>query len=140
VRPTRLPDPRQQKLWPDWLHHCFITNRQVPLLAADVGHRRHAQIEQVIRDLKDQALAHFPFGIYDAWRRVRPNLAHWTGLIGHPNQAVETARAQRRRLLAIPGRLSRTARRWTLRLPTRWRWAADFLDALTKLRSLPRRT
>jgi hypothetical protein len=46
-------------LWPDWRHHCFATNRTVPLLTADIDHRDHATIELVIRDLKDQALAHF---------------------------------------------------------------------------------
>jgi hypothetical protein len=66
VRRTRLSDPEQLALWPNWRHHCFLTNRTVPLETADIDHRDHAQIEQVIRDLKDQALAHFPSGVYSA--------------------------------------------------------------------------
>ena len=146
VRRTRLTDPKQLALWPDWRHHCFITNRQVPLLVADVDHRDHAQIEQVIRDLKDQALAHFPSGNYSAnsaWTVIGAlahNLARWTSLIAHPNRTVQTAHTRRRQLLQIPGRLVRTARRWTLRLPARWPWAQDFQDALTQIRALPHRT
>jgi len=146
VRRTRLTDPQQLALWPDWRHHCFITNRHIPILVADIDHRDHAQIEQIIRDLKDQALKHFPSGNYSAnsaWTVIAAlahNLARWAGLIGHPNQTVQTARTRRRQLLQIPGRLVRTARKWTLRLPARWPWAADFLDALTRIRSLPHQT
>jgi hypothetical protein len=68
------------------------------------------------------------------------NLARWTSLIAHPNRTVQTARTRRRQLLQIPGRLVRTARQWTLRLPARWPWAQDFLHALTRIRSLPLRT
>jgi Transposase DDE domain group 1 len=65
VRRTRLIGA-QAELFPDWRHHCFATNRTVPTLAADVDHRDHAQIELVIRDLKDQALVHFPSGQFNA--------------------------------------------------------------------------
>jgi hypothetical protein len=61
VRRTRLVGAQAQ-LFPDWRHHAFATNRTVPTLVADVDHRDHAQIELAIRDLKDQALAHFPSG------------------------------------------------------------------------------
>jgi hypothetical protein len=145
VRRTRLTDPKQIALWPDWRHHCFITNREIPLLTADTDHRDHAQIEQVIRDLKAQALAHFPSGIYSAnsaWTVIGAlahNLARWSTLIAHPNRPVQTARTRRRQLLQIPGRLVHSARRWTLRLPARWPWASDFLQALTTIRALPLR-
>lgn len=145
VRRTRLTDPEQLALWPDWRHHCFLTNRQVPLLTADIDHRDHAQIELVIRDLKDQALAHFPSGIYpanSAWTviaAIAHNLARWASLIAHPNRPVQTAATRRRQLLQIPGRIVTTARRWILRLPARWPWARDFLHALTQIRALPLR-
>jgi hypothetical protein len=126
VRRTRLTAPEQLALWPDWRHHCFITNRDIPLLVADLDYRDHAQIEQVIRDLKDQALAHFPSGNYSAnsaWTviaAIAHNLDRWTSLIAHPERTVQTAHARRRQLLQIPGRLVRTHRKWTLRLPARW--------------------
>ena len=46
-------------------------------------------------------------------------------------------RALRRRLLAVPGRLTRHARGWTLHLPARWPWHCDYISALTRTRALP---
>ena len=144
VRRTRLSDPDQLKLWPDWRHHAFVTNRTCPsALVADIDHRHHATIEQVIRDLKDQALAHFPTGKFAAnmaWTviaAIAHNLARWTSLIGQPTATVQTASTRRRQLLQIPGRIVRTARVWTLRLPARWPWQAEFLAVLSRLRALP---
>ncbi|MBA2576399.1 MAG: transposase [Euzebyaceae bacterium] len=48
------------------------------------------------------------------------------------------AKTLRRKLLIIPGRLTRTARRQTLHLPTGWPWAEQFLTALRQLRGLPK--
>ena len=56
----------QAELFTDWRHHAFITNRTEPIHEVDAEHRQHAQVELVIRDLKDQALAHFPSGHYSA--------------------------------------------------------------------------
>jgi hypothetical protein len=50
---------------------------------------------------------------------------------------VRAARTLRRRLLSIPGRLTRHARGWTLHLPARWPWHGDYLDALNRIRALP---
>ena len=47
------------------------------------------------------------------------------------------AKTLRRRLLALPGRLTRSARRRLLHLPAGWPWAAQFLHALARLRALP---
>jgi hypothetical protein len=60
------------------------------------------------------------------------NLARWSTLIGLPNRPVQTTAARRRQLLRIPGRLVRTARRWTLLLPARWPWQTDFLTSWTR--------
>jgi hypothetical protein len=145
VRRTRLVGDQAQ-LWPDWRYHAFVTNRTVPLLTADIDHRDHANVELVIRDLKDQALAHFPSGrmhANSAWTVIAAlahNLARWTTLIGLPTAPVQTAQVRRRRLLQIPGRLTRTSRQWTLRLPARWPWKTDFLTVLDALRALPART
>jgi hypothetical protein len=145
VRRTRLVG-EQAELWPDWRHHCFATNRTVPLLVADVDHRDHATIELAIRDLKDQALAHFPSGqmhANSAWTVIAAlahNLGRWTTLIGLPTRPVQTARARRRHLLQIPARLTRTSRQWTLRMPARWPWQHDFTTVLDAIRALPART
>jgi hypothetical protein len=65
VRRTRLVGP-QADLWPDWRHFAFITNRTEPLAVIEAEHRQHAVVELAIRDLKDQALAHFPSGRFSA--------------------------------------------------------------------------
>jgi hypothetical protein len=65
VRRTRLVGA-QAELWPDWRHFAFITNRTEPLEVVEAEHRQHAVVELAIRDLKDQALAHFPSGKFNA--------------------------------------------------------------------------
>jgi hypothetical protein len=142
VRRTRLIGP-QAELWPDWRHFSFLTNRTHALEVVEAEHRQHAVVELAIRDLKDQALAHFPSGHFNAnsaWTVIAciaHNLTRWTTLIGLPGQTVRVARTLRRRLLQIPGRLTRTSRQWTLHLPARWPWQHDFIRALARIRALP---
>ncbi len=67
------------------------------------------------------------------------NLGRWITQIGLPDQPVQTARSRRRQLLAIPARLTRTSRQWTLRMPARWPWQNDFTTILDAIRALPAR-
>jgi hypothetical protein len=142
VRRTRLLGA-QAELWPDWRYFCFITNRTDEIAVVEAEHRDHAVVEQVIADLKDQALAHFPSGHFNAnsaWTVLAclaHNLLRWTQLLGLPDTTVRAARTLRRRLLAIPGRLTRHARGWALHLPARWPWHGDFEAALARIRALP---
>ncbi len=142
VRRTRLIGP-QAELWPDWRYFPFITNRTEPLELVEAEHRQHAVIELAIRDLKDQALAHFPSGRFNAnaaWTVIAclaHNLLRWTSVLGLPQTTIRAARTIRRRLLAAPGQLTTSARRWTLHLPARWPWQHDFIRALTRIRALP---
>jgi hypothetical protein len=142
VRRTRLVGP-QAELWPDWRHFCFITNRDENIAIVEAEHREHAVVEQVIADLKDQALQHFPSGHFNAnaaWTvlaALAHNLLRWTQLLGLPDMTVRAARTLRRRLLGIPGRLTRHARGWTLHLPARWPWHGDYISALNAIRALP---
>lgn len=142
VRRTRLIGD-QAELWPDWRHFAFLTNRTEELETVEAEHRQHAVVELAIRDLKDQALAHFPSGKFlanAAWTVIAAlahNLLKWTTLIGQPDTIVPTARTLRRQLLTVPGRITRTARRVTLRMPARWPWETQFLTALERLRAMP---
>jgi Transposase DDE domain group 1 len=142
VRRTRLIGA-QAELWPDWRYFPFLTNRTEKIEVVEAEHRQHAVVELAIRDLKDQALQHFPSGVFaanSAWTVIAciaHNLTRWTTLIGLPGQTVRAARTLRRRLLQIPGRLTRTARQWTLHLPARWPWQHDFIRALARIRALP---
>ncbi len=142
IRRTRLVGD-QAELWPDWRCFAFLTNRTDALEVVEAEHRQHAVVELAIRDLKDQALAHFPSGKFyanAAWTVIAAlahNLLRWTHLIALPGQTIRAARTLRRRLLTIPGRLTRSARKTTLRMPARWPWAHDFLTALDRIRALP---
>ncbi|HEU5356408.1 MAG TPA: IS1380 family transposase [Actinocrinis sp.] len=143
VRRTRLLG-EQAELWPDWRHFPFLTNRSDDIALVEAEHREHAVVEQVIADLKDQALAHFPSGHFNAngaWTVLAclaHNLLRWTQLVGLPDTTVRAARTLRRRLITLPGRLARHARGWTLHLPARWPWQGDFEAALARIRALPR--
>jgi hypothetical protein len=145
VRRTRLLGA-QAELWPDWRHFAFLTNRDEEITLVEAEHRDHAVVEQVIADLKDQALAHFPSGDFNAngaWTvlaALAHNLLRWTQLLGLPNTTVRAARTLRRRLLGIPGRLTRHARGWTLHLPAGWPWHGDYVNALNRIRALPATT
>jgi hypothetical protein len=134
---------RQGELLPTWQHYPFATNRTDPLAVVEAEHRQHAVVELAIRDLKDQALAHFPSGKFTAnaaWTVIAAlahNLLRWTAILGQPGHTICAARTFRRRMLTLPGRLTRTARRWTLHLPARWPWRDAFTEALTRIRALP---
>ncbi len=142
VRRTRLLGA-QAELWPDWRHFALITNRTEDIAIVEAEHREHAVVEQVIADLKDQALAHFPSGHFHAngaWTvlaALAHNMLRWTQLLGLPDTTIRAARTLRRRLLSVPGRLTRHGRGWTLHLPARWPWQGDHINALNRIRALP---
>jgi hypothetical protein len=141
VRRVRTLD-RQGELLPSWELFPFATNRTDDLATVEAEHRQHAVVELAIRDLKDQALAHFPSGRFfanAAWTVIAclaHNLLRWTSVLGLPGLTIRAARTLRRRLLALPGRLTRTARRWTLHLAARWPWQHAFAEALTRIRAI----
>jgi hypothetical protein len=67
VRRTRLTNTTQAQLWPDWRHHAFVTDNDLPVIEADEFHRDHARVELAIRDLKEGAgLEHCPSGRFFA--------------------------------------------------------------------------
>ncbi|MEX1173685.1 MAG: IS1380 family transposase [Chloroflexota bacterium] len=123
--------------------HAFITDRDGETLVLEADHRRHAEIENAIRDLKyGLGLNHLPSGKFaanGAWLAVQVvahNLARWTARLGL-GAGIVTAKTLRRRLFGLVGRLTRSARRVTLHLPTSWPWAGEFLAALARLRAIP---
>jgi Transposase DDE domain group 1 len=145
VRRTRLNDPDQAQLWPDWRYHAFITNLDLPVIDVDQFHRQHATIELAIRDLKDGAgLEHCPSGRFfanAAWLScavLAHNLCRWTARLGgvHPNTQLTVTRTIRNQLFGLPGRLVNRSGRPVLRLPARWPWATTFHTALDQIRSL----
>ena len=143
VRRTRLVGA-QAELFPDWRYHAFITDRPEPLAQVEQDHRRHAQIELAIRDLKEgSGLNHAPSGRFfanAAWLLISSlahNLVRWIARLGLQERGPIVAQTIRRRYLTLPGRITRSARRSTLHLPARWPWRERFTQALTHLRAIP---
>ena len=107
---------KQGELLPSWKHFPFATNQSDALAIVEAEHRQHAVVELAIRDLKDQALAHLPSGKFcanAAWTVIAAlahNLLRWTSVLGLPGHTIRAARTLRRRLLTMPGRLTKTAR------------------------------
>ena len=143
VRRVRPTPGSQLALFASYGYHAFITDREGDTLQLEADHRRHAEVENAIRDLKYRVgLNHLPSGRFAAnaaWMAVQVlahNLARWTARIGLGEKVV-TTRTLRRRFFALAGRLTRSARRLTLHLPQHWPWGNRFCEALARLRSLP---
>ena len=127
--PTHVQRTAQGELFRVWRHHVVFTDSPLPMLKAERDHRRHAIIEQVIADLKNSALAHLPSGHFaanSAWLVLAAmafNLTRAIGALASAFHAKAATATIRRQLIAVAARVTRSARRSTLRLPTAWPWA-----------------
>lgn len=143
VRRTRLTDQAQRRLWPDWRHHAFITNRtDLTAIEADQFHREHAVVELAIRDLKEGAgLEHLPSGHYHAnaaWLAcavLAHNIGCWTTTLSELPRV--THRTRRTRIISLPATIVNHAGTMHLRLPARWPWTDQFHTMLDTIRALP---
>ncbi len=143
VRRVKPTPGSQLALFTTYSYHAFITDRDGETLDLEADHRRHAEIENAIRDLKyGVGLNHLPSGRFPAnaaWLAIQVlahNLARWTARIGLGEQLM-TTKTLRRRFFSLPGRITRKARRLTLHLPQGWPWQNQFNSALARLRALP---
>jgi hypothetical protein len=143
VRRVRPTPGSQLSFFTLYDYHAFITDREGGTLELEADHRRHAEVENAIRDLKyGVGLNHLPSGRFaanGAWLAVQVmahNVARWIARIGL-GEGIVTTRTLRRRLFGLPGRLTRSARLVTLHLPARWPWAEAFERALARLRAIP---
>ena len=125
VRRVKPTPGSQLALFARYSYHAFITDRDGETLELEADHRRHAEVENAIRDLKyGVGLNHMPsarFAANGAWLAVQVmahNLARWTARIGLGERTVIT-KTLRRRVFALVGRITRSARRLTLHLPRR---------------------
>jgi Transposase DDE domain group 1 len=141
VRRTPLTDAQarnrgQDPLFAVYDYHPMITDRTGDIVEVEADHRRHAEVELTIRDLKhDMGINHFPtksFGGNAAWlilNTIAHNLTRWATRLGLQTPTVMTKKI-RRRIYNVTGRLA-------LRLPRRWPWAGQITAALERLRALP---
>lgn len=142
VRRVKPTPGTQQALFHTYTYHAFITDRTGDTVELEADHRRHAVVEDAIRDLKyGVGLNHFPsgkFGANAAWlglNVIAHNLARWVSRLGFEESLIATD-TLRRQHLRCPARISRSARTVTLHYPTRWPWAKQFTDSLARLRNL----
>ncbi|MEX1156984.1 MAG: transposase [Chloroflexota bacterium] len=142
VRPT--PSIQLDLFGVSYTYHPFITDRDGETLALEADHRRHVEIENAIKNLKcGVGLNHLPSGRFAAnaawlgFQVLAHNLAAWVAILGlsHP---LLTTKTLRRRFFALAGRITRSARRLTLHLPTHWPWQLDFDWVLARLQAVPR--
>ena len=110
VRRVKPAPGSQLALFASYSYHGFITDRDGDTLELEADHRRHAEIENAIRDLKyGVGLNHLPSGRFAAnaaWLAVQVmahNLARWTARIGLGEQIV-TTKTLRRRFFSLAGR------------------------------------
>ena len=143
IRRVKPTPGSQLALFATYSYHAFITDRDGDTLDLEADHRRHAEIENAIRDLKyGVGLNHLPSGRFPAnaaWLAVQiiaHNLARWTTRIGL-GEPVATTKTLRRRFFSLAGRITRKARRLTLHLVQDWPWQNQFSSALARLRALP---
>ena len=136
VRRVKPTPGSQLALFATYSYHAFITDRDGDTLTLEADHRRHAEIENAIRDLKyGVGLNHLPSGRFPAnaaWLAIQVmahNLARWTSRIGLDEPGT-TTKTLRRRFFSLAGRI-------TLHLPQGWPWQNQFSSALARLRALP---
>ncbi|MEZ5185156.1 MAG: IS1380 family transposase [Candidatus Nanopelagicales bacterium] len=126
--PERNHTKRQDPLFPAWRYHALFTDNPDPLVAAESTHRGHAIIEQVIADLKNSALAHLPSGRFAAnaaWlvcAAIAFNLTRALGVLAGGTLTKATTATIRTRIINLPARIARSARKLRLRLPRDWTW------------------
>lgn len=123
----------QDPLFPLFRYHAIFTDNPADLITAEAQHRGHAIIEQVIADLKHSALAHLPSGRFTAnaaWlvaAAIAFNLTRALGVTAAGRLAKATTATVRAKIINIPARIARSARRLRLHLPANWLWATSWL-------------
>lgn len=124
--------------------HAFFTTSDLDTVTADKTHRQHAIIEQVNADLKDSALAHLPSGIFTAnaaWlvlATIAFNLSRAVGTLTGAELGKARSGTIRRKLIQVPARISTSARKLVLHLPSSWPWEAGWQTLFTTACGPPR--
>lgn len=126
-------------------HTAFITDQGGDDIAAlELRHRRRARVEDAIRVGKETGMRSMPFASFahnEAWLEVSliaQAILRWNALLClEGDLALAEPKRVRQRLLHVAGRIVRSSRRTTLRLPRSWPWADALVAAFARLRALP---
>ncbi|HUO37745.1 MAG TPA: IS1380 family transposase [Mycobacterium sp.] len=128
-----------------WRYQAFVTNTATGQLAfLEARHRAHARVEDRIRHAKDTGLGRFPsreFAINTAWLSavaIAADLTAWLRLLALTGPLAKAEpKALRYRLLHVPARLTRSARRRHLRIPATWPWVDDLVAVFARISAIP---
>jgi hypothetical protein len=127
----------------------FLTNTSPggparQLADLELRHRRHARVEDRIRAGKDSGLRNLPFHdlaqnrIWLAIAALAADLLAWCARLALPaTAATYEPKRLRLRILAVAGRIVRTARRRILHIDPSWPWADVITRAHARLCALP---
>src|SRR5215207_49158 len=127
-------------------HITDTPDRVVPhqLAGLELRHRRHARVEDRIREAKNTGLRNLPCRAWNennAWLQVvltAIDLIAWTQLIAFAD-VPELARCEittfRYRVLHVAARLTRGGRQLRLRIDRTWRWATHIAEGFHRLRA-----
>ena len=125
-------------------HTAFITDQAGDDIAVlELRHRRRAKVEDEIRTGKETGMRNLPFAAFEhnrVWLElslIAQELLAWArALCLEGELALAEPKRLRQRLLHVAGKVVRSARRTTLRLPRSWPWAEALVAAFARLRSL----
>jgi hypothetical protein len=109
----------------------------------ELRHRRHARVEDRIRAAKDTGLRNLPFHdmaqnrIWVAIAALAQDLLAWCARLALPAKAASyEPKRLRLRVLAVAGRIVRSARRHILHIDPNWPWADLITTGHTRLAAL----
>ncbi len=122
----------------------LTTTARGQLADLELRHRRHARARDRIRAGKDTGLRNLPFHdmaqnrIWLAIAALAQDLLAWTARLALPAQVASyEPKRLRLRILAVAGRIVRTARRHILHIDPAWPWAEVITTAHARLMALP---
>ena len=126
-------------------HTAFITDQEgTDIAVLELRHRRRAKVEDEIRCGKDTGMRNLPFAAFEhnrVWLElslIAQEMLAWLRLLCLQGElALAEPKRLRQRLLHVAGKVVRSARRTTLRLPRSWPWAEALVAAFARLRALP---
>jgi len=134
------PTPGSQlALFTPYTYHAFISDRKGDTLTLEADHRRHAEIENTVRDLKyGVGLNHLPSGKFAAnaaWIALQVlahNLGVWVNRLGLQGAPLRTKTLRHRYLALAVGSPIPPGVCFSRCLPAA-PWREEFMAALTRL-------
>ncbi|MDQ3246043.1 MAG: IS1380 family transposase [Pseudomonadota bacterium] len=165
ARRERLHGEQQLRLFADhgqWRLEVFLTDKPAdPAINADADtpavdrhadeireldrrHRRHAVVEDRIREAKDTGMRNLPFpdmARNQIWLElvlIAQDLIAWTQALALDGELAHCeVKRLRYRVIHQAGRVVHSARQTRLRLQHDWPWANELAHAFTRLQALP---